>query len=104
MGSTKDYTEDVANSIASLARKCQDTFDYCLEVPSLARNNWAEKNLSEFSIWTVGAGAFAVEGASLDSRLSAEQETKKLVTSSLTSLFQCLERCQGPGMCSSLKA
>lgn len=93
-----DHDDDVGSSIHEVAKQCQEALRKCTHLWPLMEYEWAENRLAEFSLWAAGTGAFALERASLDSRLAIEWETKSLVINLLILLLGCIDKCQKAGM------
>lgn len=59
----------------------------------LMKDEWAENRLADFKLWAKGAGALAPDGASLDHRLSSNEETHSIILNLLLMLAVLVEDC-----------
>ncbi|CAH0028837.1 unnamed protein product [Clonostachys rhizophaga] len=80
-------------SAANLAEQCVKRFDQTLEIPSLAKNQWAENRRADFSLLVDGVGARARQHASLDSRLESREHELALIKTIFLNLKSYLGRC-----------
>jgi hypothetical protein len=89
-----DGDDSVGSSIREVAQQCRDALRQSHRIPGLMQYEWAENRLAEFNLWAAGAGVFAGDRASLDSRLAVESETLNLVISILILLLGSVKKCQ----------
>ncbi|KAE8138675.1 hypothetical protein BDV38DRAFT_281972 [Aspergillus pseudotamarii] len=66
-------------AISKATASCLQSFTECLAVEALMTDEWTENRLADFNLWISGVGASARGRASLDSRLIARPEARKVI-------------------------
>ena len=106
--STQKFDMDLhANAPASIydaTELCRSSFQECLDIKELMKDEWAENRLADFNLWAAGVGASARQEACLDTRLSDEPGARQVVIGLLVSLEAYIEQCKSNGKIPSSKS
>ena len=88
---------EATEHIFEATHKCLRSFTECLEVKTLAKDEWAENRLADFNLWISGTGALAPSRASLGSRLAHRPEVCDVIANLLDLLTGVVDECRKLG-------
>jgi hypothetical protein len=89
----EDRPECTPPTISKAAILCRHKLEECLEIESLASQNWAENRLADFNLWDAGLGASSAEEPSLEARLAGKPHIGKVLLNLLIVYWRSIELC-----------
>lgn len=95
--SLRQLNQEMDQSIAPLARRCQGLFEECSRTAKLRGSEWFENRQADFNLWAATTKSTSEGKTSLAHRLRNRPDVCKAITSFLSALSECLDECSKTG-------